>query len=185
MVRGLAKRLVEVELLDQAIELLRHQVDNRLKGAARAQIAADLAAVYLIDRKPEEALRVLNVTRQASLPSTLERQRNIVEARALTASGRPDLALELVRNMRGSDVDRLRADTFWSAQSWREAGEQLEAMHGSRWSDNIPLDAREQQDILKAGIAYSLAGDQLSSTVSRPNTQPRWQIARIQRLLKW
>lgn len=162
MVRGLAKRLVEVELLDQAIELLRHQVDNRLKGAARAQIAADLAAVYLIDRKPEEALRVLNVTRQASLPSTLERQRNIVEARALTASGRPDLALELVRNMRGSDVDRLRADTFWSAQSWREAGEQLEAMHGSRWSDNIPLDAREQQDILKAGIAYSLAGDQLS-----------------------
>jgi hypothetical protein len=30
-------------------------------------------------------------------------------SRALTESGRPDLALELVRNMRGSDVDRLRA----------------------------------------------------------------------------
>jgi tetratricopeptide (TPR) repeat protein len=162
MVRGLAKRLVEVDLLDQAAELLRHQVDNRLKGAARAQIAADLGAIYLIDRKPEEALRVLNRTRQASLPSTLERQRNIVEARALTASGRPDLALELVRNMRGSDVDRLRADTFWAAQSWREAGEQLEAMHGSRWSDNIPLDALERRDILRTGIAYSLAGDQLS-----------------------
>ena len=162
MVRGLAKRLVEVDLLDQASELLRHQVDNRLKGAARAQIAADLGAIYLIDRKPEEALRVLNRTRQASLPSTLERQRNVVEARALTASGRPDLALELVRNMRGTDVDRLRADTFWAAQSWREAGEQLEAMHGSRWSDNIPLDTLERRDILRAGIAYSLAGDQLS-----------------------
>ncbi|MEP2439593.1 MAG: hypothetical protein ABJH93_22085, partial [Roseibium sp.] len=162
MVRGLAKKLVEVDLLDQAAELLRHQVDNRLKGAARAQIAADLGAIYLIDRKPEQALRVLNQTRQASLPSTLERQRNIVEARALTASGRPDLALELVRNMRGSDVDRLRADTFWAAQSWRDAGEQLEAMHGSRWSDNIPLDPLERRDILRAGIAYSLAGDQLS-----------------------
>lgn len=162
MVRLLAKRLVEVDLLDQAIGLLRHQVDNRLKGAARAQIAADLSALYLADRRPDEALRVLNVTRQASLPSTLERQRNIVEARALTASGRPDLALELVRNMRGSDVDRLRADTFWAAQSWREAGEQLEAMHGSRWSDTIPLDATERRDILRAGIAYSLASDQLS-----------------------
>lgn len=162
MVRLLAKRLVEVDLLDQAIELLRHQVDNRLKGAARAQIAADLSALYLADRKPDEALRVLNLTRQASLPSTLERQRNIVEARALTASGRPDLALELVRNMRGSDVDRLRADTFWAAQSWREAGEQLEAMHGSRWSDTIPLDEIERRDILRAGIAYSLASDQLS-----------------------
>ncbi|WP_305983993.1 hypothetical protein [Roseibium sp. MMSF_3544] len=162
MVRLLAKRLVEVDLLDQATELLRHQVDNRLKGAARAQIAADLAAIYLMDRKAEEALRVLNRSRQASLPSTLERQRNIVEARALTESGRPDLALELVRNMRGSDVDRLRADTFWAAESWRDAGEQLEAMHGSRWSDNIPLDELERRDILRAGIAYSLAGDQLS-----------------------
>lgn len=162
MVRGLTKRLVEVDLLSQAAELLRHQVDNRLKGAARAQIAADLAAIYLMDRKPEQALRVLNLTRQASLPSSLERQRNIVEARALTESGRPDLALELVRNMRGSDVDRLRADTFWAAQSWREAGEQLEAMHGSRWSDVIPLETLERHDILKAGIAYSLAGDQLS-----------------------
>lgn len=162
MVRLLAKRLVEVDLLDQATELLRHQVDNRLKGAARAQIAADLAAIYLMDRKAEEALRVLNRTRQASLPSTLERQRNIVEARALTESGRPDLALELVRNMRGTDVDRLRADTFWAAESWRDAGEQLEAMHGSRWSDNIPLDDLERRDILRAAIAYSLAGDQLS-----------------------
>lgn len=162
MVRLLAKRLVEVDLLGQATELLRHQVDNRLKGAARAQIAADLAAIYLMDRKPEEGLRVLNRTRQASLPSTLERQRNIVEARALTESGRPDLALELVRNMRGTDVDRLRADTFWAAESWRDAGEQLEAMHGSRWSDDIPLDDLERRDILRAGIAYSLAGDQLS-----------------------
>ncbi|MEO9526677.1 MAG: hypothetical protein ABJG32_04825, partial [Roseibium sp.] len=162
MVRLLAKRLVEVDLLDQATDLLRHQVDNRLKGAARAQIAADLAAIYLMDRKADQALRVLNRTRQASLPSTLERQRNIVEARALTESGRPDLALELVRNMRGSDVDRLRADTFWAAESWRETGEQLEAMHGSRWSDNIPLDDLERRDILRAAIAYSLAGDQLS-----------------------
>lgn len=162
MVRFLTKRLVEVDLLDQATELLRHQVDNRLKGAARAQIAADLGALYLMDRKPEEALRVLNQTRQASLPSTLERQRNIVEARALTASGRPDLALELVRNMRGNDVDRLRADTFWAAQSWRDAGEQLEAMLGSRWSDTIALESGERRDILRAGIAYSLAGDQLS-----------------------
>jgi tetratricopeptide (TPR) repeat protein len=162
MVRKLAKRLVEVDLLDQAAGLLQHQVDNRLKGAARAQIAADLGAIYLMDRKPERALAVLNRTRQANLPSSLERQRNIIEARALTESGRPDLALELVRNMRGADVDRLRADTFWSAQSWRDAGEQLEAMYGSRWSDNIPLEEIERNDILKAAIAYSLAGDQLS-----------------------
>jgi len=162
MVRQLARRLMDVDLLDQATDLLQHQVDNRLKGAARAQIAADLGAIYLMDRKPEEALRVINRTRQSSMPPQLERQRNIVQARALTATGRPDLALELVRNMRGAEVDRLRADTFWAAQSWREAGEQLEGMLGSRWSDAVPLDDLERRDILRSAIAYSLAGDELS-----------------------
>ena len=45
MVRRLADKLVEVDLLGRAAELLNHQVENRLKGAARSQIAADLAVV--------------------------------------------------------------------------------------------------------------------------------------------
>ena len=162
MVRRLANRLVDMDLLDQAAELLRHQVDHRLKGAARAQIAADLGVVYLMDRKPEDALRVLTRTRQAKLPRELERQRNIVEARALTESGRPDLALEIVRNMRGEDVERLKADTLWAAQSWREAGEQLEGIVGGRWSDAVALADQERNDILRAAIGYSLADDGFS-----------------------
>lgn len=162
MVRRLAGRLVDMDLLDQASELLRHQVDHRLKGAARAQIAADLGVVYLMDRKPEQALRVLTRTRQAKLPRELERQRNMVEARALTESGRPDLALEIVRNMRGEDVERLKADTLWAAQSWREAGEQLEALVGGRWSDPVPLADQERNDILRAAMGYSLADDDFS-----------------------
>ena len=43
MIRKLADRLVSVDLLDQAAELLQHQVDNRLQGAARAQVAVRLA----------------------------------------------------------------------------------------------------------------------------------------------
>ncbi len=39
MIRRLADRLVAVDLLDQAAELLQHQVDHRLQGAARAQVA--------------------------------------------------------------------------------------------------------------------------------------------------
>lgn len=162
MVRRLAGRLIDMDLLAQASELLRHQVDHRLKGAARAQIAADLGVVYLMDRKPEEALRVLNRTRQAKLPRELERQRNMVEARALTESGRPDLALEIVRNMRGEDVDRLKADTLWAAQSWREAGELLEGLVGGRWSDSVALADQERTDILRAAIGYSLADDDFS-----------------------
>jgi tetratricopeptide (TPR) repeat protein len=40
MIRRLADRLVSVDLLDQAAELLQHQVDHRLQGAARSQVGS-------------------------------------------------------------------------------------------------------------------------------------------------
>src|SRR4029079_5647127 len=53
MIRRLAERLASIDLLDQAAELLQYQVDKRLEGAARAQVAARLATVYLTNRKPD------------------------------------------------------------------------------------------------------------------------------------
>ena len=55
MIRRLADRLVAVDLLDQAAELLQHQVDHRLQGAARAQVATRLAVIYLMNHKPDRA----------------------------------------------------------------------------------------------------------------------------------
>ena len=63
MVRNLARRLVKVDLLSQAAELLDYQVTNRLEGAAKAQIAADLAVIDIADRRPEKALEALNAYR--------------------------------------------------------------------------------------------------------------------------
>ena len=83
MIRNLAERLVKVDLLSQAAELLKYQIDNRLKGAAQAQIAAELAVIDIANRKPDEALKVLNSTALAELPPSLERQRRILEGRAL------------------------------------------------------------------------------------------------------
>lgn len=162
IVRKLADRLVGVDLLDPAAELLSHQIDNRLRGTARALVAADLAVIHLIDRKPERALAVLNKTRQSQLPATVERQRRLVEARALSDSGRGDLALEMVSSLSGSDVERLRADTLWKAKRWRDAGERLESMLAGRWNEAAPLDDQERSDVIRAAVAYALANDQLA-----------------------
>ena len=161
MVRRLADKLVEVDLLDRAEELLTHQVDNRLKGAARSQIAADLAMIYLLDSKPNKALDVLRRTRQSRLPLSLERQRRLVEAKALAELNKVSLALDLLTPLQGSDVDQLRADILWRAKRWQDAAEQIEMMLSERWSDTEALDEEEQTNILRAGIAYSLAEDEL------------------------
>ena len=46
----LAGRLVHVDLLEQAAQLLQHQVDERLQGVGKSQVAADLAAIYLLTK---------------------------------------------------------------------------------------------------------------------------------------
>ncbi len=156
MIRRLADRLVSVDLLDQAAELLQHQVDHRLQGAARSQVATRLAVVYLMNRKPDRALATLQATRVADLSNDLRDQRLLLEARAMSNLGRHDLALELITNINSREALRLRSDVLWAARRWREAGEQIELLYGERWREFAPLNDTERSDILRAAIGYAL-----------------------------
>ena len=66
--------------------MLQHQIDHRLQGAARAQVATRLATIYLMNHKPERALAALQKTRSAELASELREQRLLLEARALSTA---------------------------------------------------------------------------------------------------
>ena len=173
MIRGLADRLVSVDLLDQASELLDHQVHKRLKGAARAQVATRLAMVHLMNHKPDLALRVIRQTRQAGLPEEMQHSRNLLEARALGELGRAAAAVEILNTMDGDNVERLKADAYWSAQQWKDAGMQLEKMLGGRWREPEPLNEQDRFDVLRAAIAYSLADDQFALDRMRKKYYPK------------
>jgi hypothetical protein len=159
MIRRLADRLVAVDLLDQASELLQYQVDHRLEGAARAQVAARLAMVYLMNRKPDRAIASLRTTRINDLAGELRQQRLLLEARAQSDIGRRDLALDIISNIAGSEAIRLRSDIYWAARRWRESSEQIELYYGDRWRDFKPLSATEKGDMVRAVVGYALAED--------------------------
>ena len=173
MIRRLADRLVQVDLLDQAGELLDHQVTKRLNGAARAQVATRLALVHLMNHKADAALRVLRQTRQAGLPSDLQGSRNLLEARALGELGRAAAAVEILNTMEGDSVERLKADAYWSGQEWKNAGGQIEKMLGNRWSEPDELTKTERFYVLRAAIAFSLAEDQFSLNRLRKKYYPK------------
>ncbi|MBN9004692.1 MAG: tetratricopeptide repeat protein [Rhizobiales bacterium] len=172
MIRRLADRLVGVDLLDQAADLLQYQVDHRLEGAARAQVAARLAMVYLMNRKPDRAIAALRTTRIADLAGELRQQRLLLEARAQSDIGRRDLALDIVSNLTGREAIRLRSDIYWASRRWREASEQIELYYGDRWRDFRPLSANEKSDIIRAVIGYALAEDGLGLARFREKYAP-------------
>ena len=172
MIRRLADRLVAVDLLDQAAELLQYQVDHRLEGSARAQVAAKLAMVYLMNRKPDLAITALRSTRIADLSGELRQQRLLLEARAQSDVGRHDLALDIVSNISGREAIRLRSDIYWAARRWRESAEQIELYYGDRWRDFKPLSAAEKSDIIRAVVGYALAEDAIGLARFREKYAP-------------
>jgi hypothetical protein len=172
MIRRLADRLVAVDLLDQAAELLQYQVDKRLEGAARAQVAARLSMVYLTNHKPERAIDALRSTRIADLSGELRQQRLLLEARAQSDVGRHDLALDIISNINGREAIRLRSDIYWAARQWRESAEQIELYYADRWRDFRPLNASEKSDIIRAVVGYALAEDVIGLTRFREKYMP-------------
>jgi|CXWL01.1.fsa_nt_gi tetratricopeptide (TPR) repeat protein len=161
IVRLLAGRLVHVDLLEQAAQLLQHQVDERLDGVSKAQVAGDLAAIYLMDRKPDQALVALASSRQPNMSPLLLADRRILEARALLDLGRLDAAVELVERDRSEDAQRVRADSAWRARDWERAAVELRSLLAMR-NRAQPLDASGRQAVLRAGVALTLAGNEES-----------------------
>lgn len=159
MIRKLADRLISVDLLTQATELLQYQVDNRLDGVAKASVATRLAVVYLLDRKPEKALAAIRSSRQTMLPPELARERRLLEARALSEVKQFEAALDMIDGIEDAEAQTLAADIYWSARNWPAAATKLEAVLGDSWQGDKPLDETQRFNVMRAAVAYSLADD--------------------------
>ena len=174
MIRNLARRLVKVDLLAQAGDLLEYQINSRLSGIARAQVAADLAMIRIANRDPVGALRALNDTRVSDLSPLLERQRRVLEARALIDSGRQDLAVDL--------ISRLTGGRRSAARRWLLEGEELQPRrrpdrsHSTRPQPGTPqMTQASRLNVIKAAVGYVLAGDKLGVSRLRSKfSATRW-----------
>jgi len=164
MVRKLVRRLVDVDLLGQAAELLSYQADNRLDGVPRAQVATDLAVIYLMDKKPEKAIQAINSSRTTILPAALNAERRLIESRAWAGVGRYDSALEIIERDPSKEAQDLRGEITWKQKDWAKAGPVFEKALGERWRAPTPLSTEEEGKLLRAGVAYSLAGDDAALT---------------------
>ena len=161
MIRRMSDRLVAVDLLGPAADLLKYQVTKRLDGVARAQVATKLAMIQLMNHKPQDALETLRTTQLSTLPDEVNHQRTLLEARALADEKQWDQALDLIAVDQSPDTVRLRADIYWKSGNWAVAAQKAEEALGTRWSDAQPLTTDERLMAMRAAVAYSLANDEV------------------------
>lgn len=169
-VQELAERLVDVDLLGRASNLLNHQLTHRLKGKNAVKVAIRLAAIRLLDNKAEGALRALEVAensmKEVSLPDAQsmefeKREIKLLKARALSKAGQVDEALAILKNMpEDNNLIRLKADIAWNSGRWKDAAEAFKDLIVAEGvSKTRPMDEYQTNLVLNRSIALNLAGD--------------------------
>ncbi len=159
MIRRLAERMITVDLLDKAADLLAHQVEFRLQGEVKAEVGTRLAIIRLLDRKPDEALAALEASRVSGMSAELTRERLMVGARAYAETGNKVRALTMIASDRSEDADRLRAEILWRARDWAGAASVLDRLAGKPPAGDELLSEQRARYVLNGAVALALAGD--------------------------
>jgi len=152
MIRRLADRLVGVDLLSRAGELLESQVDFRLKGEDKSRVGARLALIYLFDRKYDMATSALDRTDVAGMPDALVAQRLLLRAQAHIGLEQPQVALDLLKRDVSKEAETIRAGIHWRAADWKMASKSL-----AKLVRDIGAKPRKELNDTQAAAVLSLA----------------------------
>ncbi|WP_020594215.1 tetratricopeptide repeat protein [Kiloniella laminariae] len=169
MIAKLADRLVDVDLLEQAGDLLADQVSYRLEGEEKARVGTRLSLIRLLEGTPEQSLTALDETEIADMPDNLKQQRLHLRARAMAELSQEDQALDLLAGDESLDALRLKSDILWKMRKWNEVGKSLGKLIPSSPPTDRALNEEESQAVINLAIAQTLAGDNEGLQLLRDN----------------
>jgi len=173
MIRKLADRLAQVDLLDRAAKLLRQQVNFRLKGELKARVGARLATVRLLNRQPAMAAEDLKKSEEPGLPPDLINERRILMGRALVDQGRAAEAIVLLEDDESLQADRLKVEVYWNAKDWRNASQVFERILATVGANpGEKLDDRQALYVLNMAVIYALGKNQRGTLKLREGFGP-------------
>jgi hypothetical protein len=159
MIRKLADRLAAVDLLGRAAKLLEQQVGFRLKGVTKAQVGANLATIYILNREPTKALEALQKSNVTGLSAEIVTERRHLNVRALIDLKRQSEAVILLEDDESRGADLLRTEIYW-AKDWSKAAISLQKLVLSTGAaPGRKLDDRQAQFVLNYGVALALSGN--------------------------
>jgi len=159
MIRNLADKLVEVDLLDRAAEILKAQVQFRLEGEEKARVGARLALIYSLAEEYQLALEALEGTGGANLTEDLTTQRRHLRARILTGLGRTGDALALLETDESENAELLRMEIYWNNADWREAAKSLRLLVKlSGAKPDEPVNETQATRLINYAIALTNSG---------------------------
>lgn len=131
--RNLAERLVNIDLLDQAIALLADLLINAHSTKERVETGLRIAGIHLLDHKAEMALAALERTKEEAfaVSKATTEEWHLLHARTLSEQGKYQEALAALPAGSSQPSLLLRADMALKARNWTDATKALMSLVGS------------------------------------------------------
>lgn len=156
VVLGIARRMLNLDLLEMASSILEHQVMYRLRGTERMVTANHLALVLLMDRKPIEALKVLNETDNENFGFMQHQKRTLLKAKALIDMEKYDDALSYIGDDKDPDALLLKSEILFRSARWADYIQFSEEKMKAKFKEGDVISGDDEQNALRLAIAYSM-----------------------------
>lgn len=158
IIQHLADRLVAVDLLPRAYDLLQSQlIHGKLTPLEKSKVGTRLALISLFEDRNGEALRFLDSTVAPEMDDTLRAQRRIIRAKTLSNLHRDDEAIALLADDYSKNALLLKSEIYWNAGKWSEASDTLKYLV-ERPREGKPLSEEQIGYILDWTTALKKAG---------------------------
>lgn len=126
IVQRLADRLVAVDLLGRASDLLKEQLRLiDLTPKQRNKIGTRLALIYLFQEDNLAALDILKNTDLENAPAAVSQHRKIIKAKALANLNRNEEALSLLKEDYSKSSILLQSEIYWKSGLWDLAADKI------------------------------------------------------------
>jgi tetratricopeptide (TPR) repeat protein len=156
VVLSVAKRMINLDLLDEAEKILNHQVQYRLSGKDKIISGEHLGAVYLLNKKPKLALEVLNSTDiiNSGFIEHLSRQR--LKAKAHMDIGEYDMALDILEEDDSREAKIMRLEIYFKKSDWSNYALTAESDILPLLSVSKKIPENLEKEVLRLAISYSM-----------------------------
>jgi len=177
LIELLAARLVDVDLLERAANLLEQQVEFRLQGEERARVGAKLAFIKILDNDPLGAVDALTKTEFPQITRELEDDRRRLQAKANYELDRDDEAVKLLAGDTSMEADILRQDIYRKAENWTEAAKVLQRLSGDPPAEGEEIPERNARHVVNWAVALKLDKDEAGLAQIRDLYGPAMNIS--------
>ena len=152
--RHLARHLEDLNLLDEAMDVLQPLMASAADDLEQAELANKMATLMLRQERASPAIALLDGMdiQSPELPTPLQEEMLLLRAQALLKMGRADDALRVIRDLQSQPARRLRAEIYWKERSWPRLAAAVEA-YFEDVEPAAPLTEDEQELVLWLALA--------------------------------